>query len=498
MSSQETQPTENEKNTDKAARNDVIDTPSTTASPQIPSEEIPQKVVLGQSIDLQSYEKGRLFAEFPFSPETYLALQEKGFSVATRSQTAVIERLLARKSILAPLGYGGSRFLPICLALVEFVGMSVEKPRAMVFCSEEDKIGYISQELSEVGKYRNLSILQVYTKDDIEAQKEALNGDVDIIIGEKARLTELILQDEIDLSTFDMVAFDNVQPTDFASDTNIAMFQKLQSISQIFGFYSGIGPQHVASLGSSIPSLEVVSFDLGKESMANGCCIVEASAKSQAIYALLQQSVRPVAIFCSSSQEQVALWNELTTQGVAAEMLFADHAKRQKEKIFRSIRQNRVSCLLFTTAHIERSAFDSLIVTSVLQNEALFKVFQNKASWILTQEEYDGSPERFAHMQKLPPPTAVGIAQVDFQRLVAGLRRQGFLHKTEKYRSILALLDKEPDREQLLMTALHGFVAWDRLENIDVIDNFRKLEGKETRSSPRRHRSNRRNYFKRK
>ena len=83
------------------------------------NEENKEKIILGQLIDLNQYEKGRLFAEFPLSSEIFLALQDKGFSVATRSQTAIIERILAQKSLIAPLGFGGSRFLPICIAVVE-------------------------------------------------------------------------------------------------------------------------------------------------------------------------------------------------------------------------------------------------------------------------------------------------------------------------------------------------------------------------------------------
>ena len=81
------------------------------------------------------------FAEFPFSSETYLALQDKGFTVATRSQTAIIEQILAKKSVIAPLGFGGSRFLPICIAVVEVLVQRTDRARALIFCSEEDKIG---------------------------------------------------------------------------------------------------------------------------------------------------------------------------------------------------------------------------------------------------------------------------------------------------------------------------------------------------------------------
>ena len=167
-------------------------------------------------------------------------------------------------------------------------------------------------------------------------------------------------------------------------------------------------------------------------------------------------------------------------------MLFADHSRRQKEKIFRSIRQNRVECLLFTSAHIERSAFDGLIVTTSENNTALFQVFNNKTIWVCSAQEFEQNKERFESVQKRTVPIESTIKQQQYKTLIDGLRRQGTLRQTTTFHDVLGQINNEPDREQLLMTALYGFSLWNNMENIDILDNLSKLENKESRPPQKR------------
>ena len=83
---------------DEAFTKEPTDDPAEINSPQNDKESdklIPKSEFVTEIIDLDVYKKGRIFSEFPLSKETLIGLSEKGFNLSTRSQTALIEKILA-------------------------------------------------------------------------------------------------------------------------------------------------------------------------------------------------------------------------------------------------------------------------------------------------------------------------------------------------------------------------------------------------------------------
>ncbi len=440
----------------------------------------------GELIDLSQYEKGRFFSEFPLSPETLFALNEKVFSIATRIQTVVLERGLAGESLLSPLTQGGSRYLPMCLTIIENVPPGGRKISAMVFSENPEVIKYFTRDLAELGRFKDLRILPIFNGDSKEGQISAIRDGVDVVVGSAERISELISQEGCDLSMLQIVGFCDICEfvKDGAANFSSDLFGKLSAARQILGFHSVRISQDIHDgLKQIFPDVPCFNFQADQSHKVRMLCVTE-SDKNQLVLRLIVQSSESFAVLCESDERCLEIYALLSEHGISAEFLPTVHTRRQKDRIARSMRTRRRQCLILTDPNIDRNLVSTIVSVCPPEKVQALSGFPGKLIWFLTPKEQRRVESEFSSLsvKMIPEPEEIHSTARRTENFLNGLNRTLAENDVRAYLPLLEHIRNHPQADLLLAAALKNSSMWLRMSDYDTAEDIIKLEAKEERS----------------
>ena len=119
------------------------------------------------------YRSGRLFSDFPISPELIQGLTDLGYSEATQVQAEAIEPALAGQDLLVRAKTGTGKTAAFGIPLVERCEPGLRKVQVLVLSPTRELANQIATEIAGIAKYRDLRILPIYGGVGMGGQEKA-------------------------------------------------------------------------------------------------------------------------------------------------------------------------------------------------------------------------------------------------------------------------------------------------------------------------------------
>jgi hypothetical protein len=429
-----------------------------------------------ETIDLKSLDRTRQLWEFPFSAGLHQSLRERGFSVATRLQASIIERALAGRSFLLQKPGRNSQLMAYCISLAE---LSAEADGlVVVLAHSRHAMDFIVKEYSSLARYSAHNLL-VATREKVEQE---LLDKADIVIASRDS-TEWLAEALGDRQITRLCLCDaaRAQPG--------PIIGKLAPSAQIFGATSALGEALQPLLDRGLDLLD--AKESGQKSME--IVAITAEDKTEALYRLsMGDHPEPFAVVCESEEERSSLLQSLASAGVSAELWAPPGHSRRRESILQGVQMGRTQVVLLLDTDWEFRNISKLVGMRLPKDTKDLAGKYSSLQIIQTTEEWASASEWLDEQGLKPsePPERETARAQRLDRMVASLRRDRALLGTGGHQSLVDLLAKLPDGQELLATALHGYEQGAIQRRRKREDGVRRLESKD--NAPRKGRHQRR------
>ncbi|MBU7599245.1 DEAD/DEAH box helicase [Streptomyces sp. P38-E01] len=302
--------------------------------------------------------------------ETAEALEAVGITTPFPIQELTLPVALAGKDVIGQAKTGTGKTLGFGLPLLESVVVPADveagraqpeqlttAPHALVVVPTRELCQQVMNDLLTAGKVRNVRVISIIGGRPHEAQVEALNKGVDIVVGTPGRLLDLAGQRKLDLSQVRGLVLDEADEMldlGFLPDVE-KIIEKLPAKRQTM-LFSATMPGQVISLARRYMSqpthIRATSpDDEGATVAATKQHVFRAHNmdKPEMLSRILQAKDRGlVMVFTRTKRTAADLTEQLTRRGFAAGSVHGDLGQGAREQALRAFRSGKVDVLVCT------------------------------------------------------------------------------------------------------------------------------------------------------
>ena len=140
------------------------------------------------------------FEEFKISEEILKAINNLGYKNPSEVQAAVIPIALEGKDIIVRSQTGSGKTAAFAIPLCENVDIEETEPQALILSPTRELALQVSQDITQIGRYKKIRAIAVFGKQPIEMQKRQLKQRVHVVVGTPGRTLDHIERGSINLN----------------------------------------------------------------------------------------------------------------------------------------------------------------------------------------------------------------------------------------------------------------------------------------------------------
>ncbi|MGH4137149.1 DEAD/DEAH box helicase [Clostridium sp.] len=140
------------------------------------------------------------FEEFNISKEILKAIVNLGYKNPSEVQAAVIPIALKGKDIIVKSQTGSGKTAAFAIPLCESADIEETEPQALILTPTRELALQLSQDITQIGRYKKIRAVAVFGKQPISMQKKQLKQRVHVIVGTPGRTLDHIERGSINLA----------------------------------------------------------------------------------------------------------------------------------------------------------------------------------------------------------------------------------------------------------------------------------------------------------
>ncbi|MGV8983011.1 DEAD/DEAH box helicase [Clostridium sp.] len=140
------------------------------------------------------------FEEFNISEEILKAIVNLGYKTPSEVQAAVIPIALKGKDIIVKSQTGSGKTAAFAIPLCESANTEETEPQALILTPTRELALQLSQDITQIGRYKKIRAVAVFGKQPIAMQKKQLKQRVHVIVGTPGRTLDHIERGSINLA----------------------------------------------------------------------------------------------------------------------------------------------------------------------------------------------------------------------------------------------------------------------------------------------------------
>jgi len=295
------------------------------------------------------------FTEFEISEKIKRAIEDLGYTSATKIQSKTIPNVLKGRDIIGQSQTGSGKTASFAIPILEKVDADNRNIQTIILCPTRELALQVAQETRKFTKYmEGVKISAVYGGTSIENQIRDLKKGSQIVIGTPGRVMDHIKRRTIKLGDVNTVVLDEADEMlsmgfeeDIESilkginpDRQILLFSATmpKKILNIANKYQK-NPIHIKIEGTqnTLPKIEQVYYEL-KEKM-----------KLETLIRLIEiHNPNSCVVFCNTKRKVDDVIEALKQNGYSAEALHGDIVQIQRSRIMKAFKQGGFKILVAT------------------------------------------------------------------------------------------------------------------------------------------------------
>jgi ATP-dependent RNA helicase DeaD len=431
------------------------------------------------------YRSGRLFSDFPISPELIQGLTELGYSEATQVQAEAIEPALAGQDLLVRAKTGTGKTAAFGIPLVERCEPGLRKVQVLVLSPTRELANQIATEIAGIAKYRDLRILPIYGGVGMGGQEKALREGVEIVIGTPGRVLDHLRRGNLNLGNVRGVCLDEADEM-----LSMGFYKEVSSIlkhapaeAQMLMFSATVDEdvKRLVQRHLKDPVDIFLSTDTDRvEGIRH--VLYEAPSEGHRVRALLSildsEQCGATIIFCNTREDCSTVATFLDRQGLEVELLSGELPQKKREQVMAEVKSGRVQFLVSTDVAargIDISDISHVFNYSLPPDPAVYMHRIGRTGRIGKSGiaiSLAGGPDlstrlvlerQFAiQFEYKTLPTREVSESLRLERQVSRIREAMGSIAFEGFIGMARALKAHPEGDLLLATALKTFFQWDR------------------------------------
>ncbi len=298
------------------------------------------------------------FDDFDLHDDILDALYDMGFDEATAIQESTIPMILEGHDLVACAQTGTGKTAAFILPILDKVADYPEgKTRALVIAPTRELAIQIEQQVQGFAYYLGITSIALYGGGDgneWEAQRQALNKGVDLIVATPGKLISFIDNGIAQLDSVDFVVLDEADrmlDIGFYDDI-IKIFSNLPEKRQTL-MYSATMPPKIKTLASKIltnPKEFSTAISKPAEGVLQAAYLCYENQKTPLIESLIEgkDNCQSIIIFSSTKKKVSTIARALKKKGFVAEGISSDLEQKEREDMLMRFKARQVRILVAT------------------------------------------------------------------------------------------------------------------------------------------------------
>ena len=308
---------------------------------------------VGETSD-QEYIAELGFDQFNLSPSIRRAVAERGYLHPTPVQAKVFQPILEGRDLIVRSKTGTGKTAAFGLPLLEMASAGVEV-EALVLCPTRELALQVAAEISDLGKYKGVSVAAIYGGASMKAQEEALQKGTAIVVGTPGRIYDHIRRGTLKLDRCRRAVLDEADEMlsqgFFEEVTRI--LDHLPEGRQILLFSATVPPdiQSLITRYTRNPETFLLSGDvLTVEHIKHiRYDVSDAYPKPRnLIYILEMEEPENAIVFCNTRDDTGLVTAVLNRNGFDAELLNGDLPQKERERVMAKVKRGEVALMVAT------------------------------------------------------------------------------------------------------------------------------------------------------
>ncbi|HMQ68320.1 MAG TPA: DEAD/DEAH box helicase [Ignavibacteria bacterium] len=295
------------------------------------------------------------FEELGLSKDILNAITDMGFEEATPIQSQAIPVILSGKDVIGQAQTGTGKTASFGIPIIETIDFSSKKVQAIVLCPTRELAIQVSEELSELLKYKkNAKIVPIYGGQPIDRQIRSINSGVQIVIGTPGRVIDHINRATLKLKEIKMVVLDEAdEMLDMGFRDDIEMILKQVPEERQTILFSATMPKQILDLSKKYLTtpdhIKVVHKEVTVPNVNQYYIELKPSMKLEVLTRLIDIHNPKLSLVFSNRKRSVDdLVSHLQARGYSAEGLHGDLKQTMRDRVMSKFRSGKLEILVAT------------------------------------------------------------------------------------------------------------------------------------------------------
>lgn len=294
------------------------------------------------------------FGNLELNKKVYNAIADMGFEEPSPIQIVAIPLLMQGKDVIGQAQTGTGKTAAFGIPIVEKINPKFRGVQALVLTPTRELAIQVAEEITKIGKYREMRTLAIYGGQPIERQIMALKRGVHIVVGTPGRLLDHIRRSTLFLGSVRLMVLDEAdEMLDMGFIEDIEKILKETPAEKQTLLFSATMPLEIQRLARkylnnpeilsvsrdelTVPQIEQAFYEVKEHNKFDGLCRV-----------LDTSDIKLAIIFCRTKRGVDELVAGLEARGYEAEGLHGDLTQAQRNKVMKKFREGHVEIMVAT------------------------------------------------------------------------------------------------------------------------------------------------------
>lgn len=293
------------------------------------------------------------FNELNLSTELLRGVEKMGFEEASPIQREAIPPLLEGKDVIGQAQTGTGKTAAFGIPMLELI-TSERTVQGLVLCPTRELCIQVADEISNLGKYKNVRVLPVYGGTSIDRQIKAIKSGSQIIIGTPGRVMDHLRRKTLKFDNLKIAILDEADEMfamGFREDMK-TIFDQTNEDRQTCFFSATMGKEitEFSRVYQTNPlEIKIKHKELTVENIAQHYIELNESMKTEILTRLVDlYNPELTIIFANTKRKVDKLVSDLSTRGFNADGLHGDLRQNQRDNVMKRFRDGAIDILVAT------------------------------------------------------------------------------------------------------------------------------------------------------
>jgi len=295
------------------------------------------------------------FDDLGLSEPIRRGIAERGYLRPTPVQAATLRPILEGKDVIVRSKTGTGKTAAFAIPMLERIPAGRRRPSALVMCPTRELALQVAEEISALGKHKDLSVVAIYGGASMGDQLDRLEKGAEIVVGTPGRIYDHIRRKTLKLDGVLVSCLDEADEM-----LNMGFFEEVtrildhlpDGVQQLL--FSATVPADIEQIVRdylSSPETILLSGDEYKVANIHNVIYntVDAYPKPRnLLYMIETEEPEAAIVFCNTRNDTSLVTAVLNRNGYDAELLNGDLPQKERERVMAKVKRGEVRFMVAT------------------------------------------------------------------------------------------------------------------------------------------------------